>query len=400
MSGTARNRGALDIGLEAAVTIMGCLVLAGALAANQGWWDRHFLPLFFYSREKFLLSEHLVRLAGAAIGLALIVFGRKAVRSVMRRMSARELAGASLRILVAVGLALAACEGIMGRNFSFAAAEHQPGEEPVRRPDPRLGWVYTPARDGSTIVGGRRISYAIDPLGYRVADRGKPVDVALPSIVFTGESIISGYGLSWDESIPAQVGAALGMQSASIAVFGYANDQAYLRLISELPRFHGPVAVVSLFTPSLLARNLGDDRPYLGPDLSWQPAIHRPWLSRLWHFYVPYRSRAEIERGIATVRAELVASETLARRRGAIALVVDPQFGPETVMERTLRKRILEESGVAFLQVKLDPGWHLQGDHHPDARAAHAIAMAIAQRLRRDLGARPGADKMGRESSE
>jgi hypothetical protein len=40
---------------------------------------------------------------------------------------------------------------------------------------------------------------------------------------------------------------------------------------------------------------------------------------------------------------------------------------------------------VSYLQVPLDPAWHLKGDLHPDPRAARAIALAIAARLRSDL---------------
>jgi hypothetical protein len=65
---------------------------------------------------------------------------------------------------------------------------------------------------------------------------------------------------------------------------------------------------------------------------------------------------------------------------------VDPQFGSETPVERMLRRRILEEPGIDFVRIKLDPSWHLKGDLHPDPRAAHAIAMAIAARLKADLG--------------
>jgi hypothetical protein len=204
-------------------------------------------------------------------------------------------------------------------------------------------------------------------------------------VVFTGESIIAGYGLNWDETIPAQTAAALGVQGASIAVFGYANDQAYLRLASELPRFRKPVAIVSLFIPSLFPRNLGDDRPHLDAGLRWAPAIHRLWLTSLFRFAIPYYTEADVEHGIEATRAELVATAALARRHGAIALVVDPQFGPESPIEQVLRRRILEESGVSYLQVPLDPAWHLKGDLHPDPRAARAIALAIAARLRSDL---------------
>jgi len=177
----------------------------------------------------------------------------------------------------------------------------------------------------------------------------------------------------------------LNIQSATLAVFGYANDQAYLRLQSELPRFRRPLAVVSLFIPSLFARNLGDDRPHLGPGLRWTPAIHRLWLSSFLRFLAPYHSEAEIEQGIQTTRAELMATAALARRHGAISLVVDPQFGPESPIEQMLRRRILEESGLSFIRVPLDPTWHLKGDLHPDPRAARAIALAIAARLRTDL---------------
>jgi len=50
-----------------------------------------------------------------------------------------------------------------------------------------------------------------------------------------------------------------------------------------------------------------------------------------------------------------------------------------------LRRRILEETGMSYIRVALDPSWHLKGDLHPDPRAARAIALAIVARLRTDL---------------
>jgi len=46
-----------------------------------------------------------------------------------------------------------------------------------------------------------------------------------------------------------------------------------------------------------------------------------------------------------------------------------------------LRRRILDEAGLPYVHVKLDPSWHLPGDLHPDPRAAQAIAIAVAGRL-------------------
>jgi hypothetical protein len=371
--------------LELTIMAVGLLCLTAALLARQAWWDRHFLPLFFFPHDKYVLGERLARLALGVIGVLLILVLRPVVGRIAHRMSGRAIAASALRILVAIALALAVTEAMMGHNFVYAAAETQPGEEPVRQPEPKLGWVFQAAHDGSSLAGGRRISYATDGHGYRVADRNHAVDLGAPSIVFTGESIIAGYGLNWEETIPAQVGAALKLQSANIAVFGYGNDQAYLRLAAELPRFHQPVAVVSLFIPSLFARNLGDDRPHLDARLNWLPATHRLWLSALFRFAVPYHSQAEIEQGIQAIRAELTATADLARRHGAIALVVDPQFGPETPIERMLRRRILQESGIEYVRIGLDPSWHLKGDLHPDPRATYVIAQAIAAKLKTGL---------------
>jgi hypothetical protein len=372
-------------GLQIAVVATGLMFLAAALLANQNWWDRHFLPLFFFGREKYVLGERLARLALGLIGLVLIFAVGPVMKRLASRIPGREIAAGLLRILLAIGLSCAVTEWVMGHKFAYAVAERQPGEEPVRQPDPKLGWVFTPAHDGIAFAGERWIGYSTDRLGYRVPSQDAPVDVASPSILFTGESIITGYGLNWEETIPAQVAIAMKTQSATLAVFGYANDQAYLRLASELPRFRAPVAVVSLFIPSLFARNLGDDRPHLDAKLQWIPATHRLWVSALFHFLVPYHSKTEIEQGIQATRAELLATAALARQRGAIALVVDPQFGPETPVERMLRRRILDEAGIEYVRVGLDPSWHLKGDLHPDPRAAYVIAMAIAARLKADL---------------
>jgi hypothetical protein len=375
----------LRIGMETVAMIAGALLLAGAIGAAQSWWDRHFLPVFFFSHDRYVLGERLARLACGAVGVTLIFFIRPAIGRLARRMPAREFTAAAARIALAIGLAIVASELLLDRHFAFAAAERQDREEPLRQPDPKLGWVFAPARAEQTVVGGRTVAYAIDSLGYRVPNRETTVNTGLPTILFTGESIIAGYGLNWNETIPAQVGATLGVQSANMAVFGYANDQAYLRLAAELPRFRQPVAVISLFIPSLFVRNLGDDRPHLDPGLGWKPAVHRPWLSSIFRFFVPYHSDAEIEHGIQATRAVLAATAVLARKRGAICLVVDPQFGPESAAEEMLRRRILDEPGMTpgidYVRVQLDPSWHLKGDLHPDPRAAHMIALAIAAHL-------------------
>ena len=382
---TERLRIVLLGAIQVLVAGPGLLLIVGACAANQDWLDRHFLPLFFFPREKILLQETLIRIACGVTGLVLVIFVSPAINRRARRMPAREIAGAAARIALAVGLAFAASELLLARKFTYAAAEGPLKEEPLRRPDPMLGWSFVPGHQGRMTTGGRQIVYVTDARGYRVRAPGETPDPGRPAILFTGESIVAGYGLNWEETIPAQLSAMLNIPSVNMAVHGYANDQAYLRLKAELPRFRRPVALVSLFTPALFARNLGDDRPHLGPDLKWHPAIHRLRLSALFRFAVPYRSQAEIERGIQATRAVLAATAQLARRHHAVALVVDPQFGPESPVETMLRRRILDEGGISYLRVQLDPRWRLEGDLHPGPQAARAIAAAIARRLQTSL---------------
>jgi hypothetical protein len=365
--------------VEVAVTSWGGALLICTLLANQQWLDRHFLPTFFLSRSTYVLVETVVRVAIAALGAALALAARPRISRFIAHRPAR-----ALNVMVAVVLAFGASELILRvRNPRAAMVEEEPTYiEPSRRLDPRLGWAFVPSRTGRDNIGGRVVVYAIDSAGYRVRRVDEPVDPGRPTIVFTGESMMFGEGLTWEETIPAQTGAIMGMQSANLAVSGFASDQAYLRLQAELPRFRRPVAVVTLFTSALFDRNLNDDRPHLGPGLIWLPAVPRWRLATIGKFLVPYRSEETIESGITVTREALQATVALARARGAVPIIVVPQFTPEEPRERALRRRILDETGLSYVWVELDPNWRIPDDGHPDPRAAQAIAVAIAARLR------------------
>ena len=57
-------------------------------------------------------------------------------------------------------------------------------------------------------------------------------------------------------------------------------------------------------------------------------------------------------------------------------------------MEAALRRRILDDAGLPDVLVALDPASRVPGDVHPDARAAHQIASAVAARLNAAPGVR------------
>jgi hypothetical protein len=376
----SQPRLARRVGAESAMAVLGLVLVAGAVRADQAWFDRHFMPVFFLSRAVQSTAEMAARASVAAVGVGLALILRPLVGRLVASRPTGALLAAVLRYAVAIALALAISELVLRSAFWRAIEAPPAGEEPLRRADDRLGWSFVPARTGRDTVGGRLIEYSFDREGFRVRSSGAETDFERPTLVFTGESIIAGYGLHWEESVPARVEALLGEQSANLAVFGFANDQAYLRLEAEPPSFRRPVAVVSIFVPTLFDRNFGDDRPHLGPGLTWLPALARSRLAALVEWLVPYRSDAALTRGIETTSAVLCATVALADARGAAALIVVPRFGPEGATAAMLRQRILDEPGLPHVSVELDPSWHLPGDSHPDPCAARAIAARLHER--------------------
>jgi hypothetical protein len=355
-----------------------CLVIA--IGANQRWLDRHFLPSFLLLYSWFTLIETTVRVALAVLGAWLLTTARRR----MGRFAQRE---PMLAVSVAAAVVLAFGAGEVAlKHMKVQPGEWLfPDEEPRRQVDARLGWTFVPSRAGHLTIGGRDITYTFDAHGYRVRSADEPVDPERPSILFTGESVMVGEGLAWDETIPARVGDALGLQPANIAVHGYSSDQAYLRLEAELPRFKKPVAVVSLFMTALFGRNLDRDRPSLGPGLVWRPPQARGRLLSLAQIFVPYRSDGAIDSGVALTRQVLGATVALATAHGATPLIVVPQFGHDDNRDQMLRGRIFDGTGLPAVFVEIDPGWRIAWDRHPDVRAARRIADAIASALRRDV---------------
>jgi hypothetical protein len=372
---TPRRQRFATIGVERIIATLGIVLIIAAAAANQSWLDRHFLPSFFIPRHWYVLIETIVRAAIAAAGASLVL-ARSRVAALLTRAPMM-----TLQVVLAAVLAIASSELALRWIFLQPTEWLVRDEEPRRQHDPQLGWVLASARTGHSTVAGRNLEYAVDPAGYRVRRVDEPVDLQRLTIVFAGESVMFGDGLAWEESIPAQVSAMVGIQSANLAVQGYSTDQIYLRLVRELPRFQQPVAVVSIFMTELFGRNLDADRPHLGPGLVWEGAEHKSRLMSLAGLLVPYRRDTTVERGIRVTREVFLAIVELTRRRGAIPLVIVPEFGSEDAVQRGLRERILGND-IPMVPVRLNPDWRLVWDRHPNAHAARVIATAVAARLR------------------
>jgi YD repeat-containing protein len=366
---------------EILVASGGLALIVAALRADQAWVDRHFLPDFVVSHSAIVRVASAVRITMFVLGGVLILFVRPALARLAARRSTGQIFAGTARFLLAIALALVSSELVLRSSF-WRGSRMGENAVPYRRADPLLGWTAPAAWTTAKHEGGRLIRYTFDAAGYRVRRSDEPVDLERPTILFTGESIMLGTGLTWDESIPAQVATITGIQSATLATENYSNVQAYLRVKAELPKFHQPVAIVSLFMPALFDRNIDRARPQVDPELVWEPpdrGFRLELLARL--LPVPYRSAATIERGIETTRAVLRATVVLARGRGATALTIVPRFGDEDTTERALRQRILDEGGLTYMLIELDPNWRVPGDKHPDARAARFIAEAIAAKV-------------------
>jgi hypothetical protein len=367
---------------EGSVAIVALGLLAFAVLANRTWLERHFLPEFFQPRDLQILDLAIVRTVAVFLAAALLVLVRPRVGRLVERKGSRRLALDIAPSALAVVLALGTSEVLLRQLPWFATHQVPAQREPLRRRDPLLGWAYAENRTGHGRLGGRTIDYAFDAAGHRVRDRARPVDYAEPAIVWVGESIISGHGLTYDESIPARVERLTGIAAADLAVGGYATDQMYLRWRAEWPKFRQPKAVVILFMPALFHRNLEKDRPHLAPGLTWRPATDDWRLAQIVKRLVPYRSEQDIADGVAMTQGALGAMVAAARARGAVALIVVPQLTTETNEERALRARILDAARLPYIFVPVDPSWHLPRNRHPDARAAAAIAKEVADRLK------------------
>jgi hypothetical protein len=363
---------------------IGAGLLMLAMVINRRWLDRHVLPHMFLTHDPQILWWAIERGAAFGLGLALICLVRPWAGRRVREGKGKDLFIQCALVAISIALSGLASEIIL-RTISWRKIDRWAAtEEPLRAADPHLGWANVPARTGVDMFYGHRIAYHLDAEGHRIAAPGRPVDYTRPSILFSGESIMFGFRLNWPDTITGRIEAATGLQSANLAVNGYSTDQAFMRLATDLPRFTKPVAVVALFAPTLMERNLDGDRPHLDAVLRWHPA-HDYWrLRRLVKNVALYHRTRRIDEGIKMTQAVLRATVLAAHVRHAEALILVPSFGPEQPVERDIRRRVLDDAKLPYVEVSLDPRWHVPHDGHPDARADDVMARAIMAGLKRE----------------
>ncbi|HEY6098501.1 MAG TPA: hypothetical protein VIW03_03670 [Anaeromyxobacter sp.] len=388
---------AAGIAARILTTLAGAALAGWAVVADAHWAERHVLAdACATSGAEWIAARALPWIAGA-LGLTAVWKLAPALASRVERFHFRARAGPLAGIVVAVAAALGVGEVIarsMHDRVALGGRGPLPGgrEAPMTRADPRLGWVYHPGRTTFTRVGDRVVAYAIDRDGHRASSSDHRADPGRPTVLFAGESIAFGYGLPYEETFPSLVGRDLGVQAVNLAVVGYGNDQAHLRVLDALPRFARPLAVVTVFIPGQMERNVESWRPRLdlGPDgaLVPVPASSGPRLARLLR-ELPLRGDARLRITAAILRATAEA----ARAHGAFPLFVVTNYGPPCLHEggeAWIVEELFVRQGLPFVRVDLDREDVLPGafERHPAGPGARKIARAVELALSGPLGLR------------
>ena len=186
----------LELLVQLAISVTGLFLIGCAVGANRQWLDHHILPSFLLPRDWFVAMQNVLRVGMGAAGALLIAHVGPRVGRVVRAAP-----GFSLSIVVAAMLAIVASEPLLRRMEFRPAGWLSVDDEPRRRADVRLGWSLVPSRAARVRIGGRMIDYVVDANGYRVSRPDAPVERTQPTILFTGESVMFGEGLTWNESI-------------------------------------------------------------------------------------------------------------------------------------------------------------------------------------------------------
>lgn len=265
------------------------------------------------------------------------------------------------------------------------------------RPDKRYGNILLPSRTSILAEpGAQPVIYAVDAWGDRAASDRQVPDPAEPSLVVAGESVAVGHGLPFEDTFAARLAKRLGLQLVNVAAGGYGTDQAFLRLEETLPKLQRPAAVVMVFLPIQLRRNVQDYRPRLlwndGRLISAGPATGLLASFRLRDLIVnelPVLSESKLRNSLAVTAAVLRETARQARARAATPLFVVPLVGPQRAFDQHPEAQVLRplfvEQGLPFVLIDLDVSELIPRDGHPNAAASRRIAEALESRLREGM---------------
>ncbi len=378
------------------VLSLGALLVAWALSADEHWAEQHVLPFYCATHPAEGVLTPALRWLAGALGVVLAVKIAPAAARWAGRASLRAWAGSLAGIAIAVAASLGVTELYMRRLHQRIGFDDPPplaGDRAgsMASLDPRLGWSYVPRRTTWVRMGDRPVAYAIDAEGDRAPSAEHLTDPARPTVLFTGESVAFGYGLPYEETVPFLVGRDLHVQAVNLAVVGYGNDQAYLRVLDALPRYRHPLAVVTFFLTRQIRRNVDPWRPRLalgpGGALDLVAPAAGPRIVRLLQ-ELPFHG----DEALRVTAAILRATAEAARARGAYPLFVVTNYGLPCLHadggEPWVVDQLLVRQQLPFVRVDLGPEDRLPvlAEKHPGLPGSRKIADAVERALSERLG--------------
>jgi hypothetical protein len=375
---------------HALVLALGIALCVFAVRADREWFEIHTTRVYCATDPALVPRFAVARWAIGGAGVIVCLLARKVGAWVGDR-SASEMGWRVLRVVVAAALALLVGDLVLRTKVRPRPATIPTCQLPPVEHDPRLSWVYRGPSAVVLVDDGRPVEYAFDAAGDRAHDPEHVVDPSRPTLLFAGESVTFGLGLTWEETYPAIVGDRLHMQVVNASVHGYGDDQIYLRMHDRLVTLERPSAVVTVAMAEILLRDVVDWRdrlrPGRGDDLVLVPAAPEFLRSSPLRLLVESLGTLHSGEAIALARSFLAATARDARGRGAYPLVVLTNYGvnclPDESGRPSIEKRLLDGLSIDHVRVDLDPAWVISTNRHPDARASRAIADAVRLALER-----------------
>jgi hypothetical protein len=380
----------VGIAFGLAVALVGLTLVVWAYRIDRHWIDIHMTTHSCAEYPKELTRGRVVRWVGLISG-ALLLFAAPFAGRWARRRGPRELATRAVGVLAATFLALLVSDGVLRwRNKPGPPGLRVFHYEPDSEGDPR--YVYRPIRSHVTgcRVGDKTLRFVIDANGYRVPSTDFEVGFTRPTILLTGESVASGFGLNYEETYPSMIAGRLGVQTINVAVQGYGSDGAYMRLSEELPRFEHLIATVTMVNHMMVDRNVWPDRPHLvieedGSRKNEPVKDTTGWLDRsplLRLITDVYHS----DEGVRRTRSYIEATAVESRARGAFPLFVLTNCGTRCMLDDTgapsIEHTLFDGLDVEHVRVDIPDDYFDVSIGHPDRRAQALIADAIERALR------------------
>lgn len=156
--------------------------------------------------------------------------------------------------------------GLRKFNYPYLGCEHkgQVLETYFGSFDPETGWSYNPSTSYYGVYNG--IEHHFDSRGNRVKSANLKQDSEKHKIVFIGDSVTFGTGLSYEDSFASQIenllrqDHGLEIETINLGVQGYGTDQSLIKLKQQIEEIQ-PLIVVYTFIPDhLYLRNLNYNR--------------------------------------------------------------------------------------------------------------------------------------------